>query len=184
MQSITTEKFSVSFPSVYEHAFALRENIMAEHKENDQCLSYINISLQELSTFNDYEGDDLPARFKAFCLDERGTVEVIADKTLKVAGHNSYIRTAQSPSGTFYYFALLPINNESGHLFIGDCQSGSKEYYEPLFDEIWQSLQYFDKPAAPKPILFPAEGEEFWQIGQHVFTLNKELQCYISDGAF
>ncbi|MCS3799095.1 DUF1963 domain-containing protein [Niastella sp. OAS944] len=180
MYPTATKTFSVQFPSVYEHVQPLNESIMAEHRQNDKCLSYINISLQELNTFDDYEGDDLPTRFQAFCLDERGTVEVIADKTLEVAGSISTIRTAQAPNGSFYYFGLLPINSEYGYLFIGDCHS-NLEYYEPLFDDIWQSLKYFDK-AEPEPISFPANGEEFWQIEHHVFTLNKESQCYISDG--
>lgn len=181
MYPTTTKTFSAQFPSVYEHIQPLNESIMAEHRQNDKCLSYINISLQELSTFDDHEGNDLVTRFLAFCLDERGTVEVITDKTLKVAGLISNIRIARAPNGYFYYFGLLPINSEYGYLFIGDCDSRI-EYYEPLFDDIWQSLKYFDKPAAPEPISFPADGEEFWQIGHYVFTLGKELQCYISDG--
>ncbi|HEY8896549.1 MAG TPA: hypothetical protein VIM79_17105, partial [Niastella sp.] len=181
MYPISAETFSVQFPFVYEHPFSLRGNIMAEHRQDDKCLSYINISLQELNTFDDYEGDDLTTRFRAFCLDERGTVEVVADKELKVAGHTSVIRTAQAPNGTFYYFALLPINNEHGYLFIGDCESASKEYYEPLFDEIWQSLQYFDKPNEHR-INFPPDGTEFWQISDHLFILSKDIECYISDG--
>lgn len=172
---------------------------MAEHKVNDICVSYINISFQELNTFNDYEGDDLTTRFRAFCLDERGTVEVIADKTLQVAGHTAEIRTAQSPSGTFYYFGLLPVNNEKGYLFIGDCESASKEYYEPLFDEIWQSLKYFGEPAEVttmqhaytakkpdtskiEPFSIPTDKKEFWQIGNYQFYLSNERPCYISDG--
>lgn len=190
MQSITTETFSVQFPSVYEHAFSLRENIMGEHRQNDECLSYINISLQELNTFDDYEGDDLTARFQAFCLDERGPVEVVADKTLKVTGLNSTIRTAQAANGNFYYFGLLPINSEYGYLFIGDCQSESKAYYEPLFDEVWQSLTWFEKTVEAPPatsssipsssILF--NGEEYWRIGNHIFTITGKPACYISDG--
>ena len=164
---------------------------MAEHRQDDKCLSYINISLQELNTFDDYEGDDLITRFKAFCLDERGTVEVIADKALTVAGHIAAIRTAQGPNGTFYYFGLVAINNEHGYLFIGDCESGAKEFYEPLFDEIWQSLQYLEKPAETlgepdisktEPFSIPADYKEFWQIGSYHFYLSKERPCYISDG--
>jgi uncharacterized protein YwqG len=184
MQPTTTETFSVQFPLVYDHIFTLKESIMGEHRQDDQRLSYINISLLELNTFDDYKGDDLPARFRAFCLDERGPVEVIADKTLQVAGLNSEIRTAQAAYGYFYYFALLPINNEFGYLFIGDCESESKGYYEPLFDEIWQSLSYFEKPVEAPPavsaIVF--NGEEYWQIGDHLFKLIDKPECYISDG--
>lgn len=191
MYQTKTEKFSVQFPGIYEHIQPLQTSIMAERRQNDKCLSYINISFQEPGTFDDYEGDDLITRFKAFCLDERGTVEVIADKTLVVAGHSSAIRTAQAPDGTFYYFGLVAINKEHGYLFIGDCESASKEYYEPLFDEIWQSLKYFDKPAETstepdinkiEPFSIPADNKELWQIGSYDFYLSKERPCYISDG--
>lgn len=200
MKPITAKTFSVNFPPLYEYVYTLQESIMAEHKQDDKCLSYINISLQELSTFDDCEGDDLLTRFRAFCLDERGTVEVIADKTIHVAGHNSVIRTAQAAKGEFYYFGLLPVNTEHGYLFIGDCDSGSKEYYEPLFDEIWQSLQYFGNPAKAlkekdnteplinkiEPFSIPPNNKEFWQIADHHFKLSHERPCNISesDGAF
>lgn len=147
MQSASTKTFSVSFPSVYEHILTVRENIMGEHRKDDHCLSYVSISLEELSFYDEYKGDDLRNRFLESCLEERGTVEVIADKTLPVAAIRSDIRTARSPEGKFYYFGLVPINSEYGYLFIGDCDSGSREFYEPLFDEIWQSLQYFGNPA-------------------------------------
>lgn len=191
MYPAKTEKFTVLFPAIYEHIQPLQTSIMAERRQDDKCLSYINISLQDLNTFDDYEGDDLTTRFRAFCLDERGTVEVIADKVLTVAGHIAEIRTAQGPNGTFYYFGLVAINNEHGYLFIGDCESAAQEFYEPLFDEIWQSLQYFDKPAETseepdisktEPFSIPADNKELWQIGPYHFYLSKERPCYISDG--
>lgn len=186
MEPTTTETFSVQFPSVYNHVYTVAESIMAEHRQNDQCLSYINISLQELNTFDDYEGDDLAARFRAFCLEERGPVEIIADKTLRVAGLGSEIRTAQAANGYFYYFALLPVNNEYGYLFIGDCYSDSKEYFEPLFDDIWQRLTFFEKPVETPPAAGSAilyNDQEYWHIANHVFTLIGKPECYISDGA-
>lgn len=204
----TTKTFSVEFPAVYEHIQPVWESILAEHRQNNKCLSYINIALLELNMFKEYEGDDLPARFREFCKEERGTVEVIADRSLQVAGIGSTVRTVQAPNGYFYYFALIPISSEYGYLFIGDCEIGSAAYYEPLFDAIWQSLQYFGNPAAaakerdaaidklmagystpeeeaPKtfePFIVPANGEEYWQIGDHAFTFTAERPCEISDG--
>lgn len=184
---------------------------MGEHRKDDNCLSYVSISLEELSFYDEYNGDDLRSRFLESCLEERGTVEVIADKTLPVAAIRSVIRTARSPEGQFYYFGLVPISSEYGYVFIGDCDGGSREFYEPLFDEIWQSLQYFGDPAAVlqerdvalenrfskdqtsitddteqddrniAPFSVLADGEEYWQIGNHNFTLSGERQCYISD---
>ncbi len=76
MQTATTQTFSLSVPTVYEHILILRENIMLEHKQNDNCLSYVSISLEELSYYDYYEGDDLLSRFHESCLEERGPVEV------------------------------------------------------------------------------------------------------------
>ena len=214
MQQASTETFSVHFPSIYEHIQTVWENIRGEHRKDDDCLSYISISLEELSFYNEYQGDDLLTRFRESCLDLRGAVEVIADKTLPVAGISSWIRTAQSPEGDFYYFGLIPISSEYGYSFTGDCKSHSREFYEPLFDEIWQSLQYFGNPAAVQekrdtaldalisksqvttidnteqdsknfaPFSIPADGQEYWQIGDHMFMLTGESQCNISDALY
>jgi len=86
MQSASTETFSVHFPPIYEHIQTVWENIRGEHRKDGDCLSYISISLEELSFYNEYQGDDLLTRFRESCLDLRGAVEVIADKTLPVAG--------------------------------------------------------------------------------------------------
>ncbi|SFE61152.1 Uncharacterized protein YwqG [Chitinophaga sp. CF118] len=204
MQSASAKTFSVNFPSIYEHILTVREHVMGEHRKGDECLSYVSISLQELSSYDEYKGDDLLARFQESCLEERGAVEVIADKTLQVAGLRSDIRTAGSPKGDFYYFGLLPVSSEYGYVFIGDCKSDSREFYEPLFDEILQSLQYLGDLAETlqegeeafksliddaiednrniTPFSVPADGQECWQIGSHMFVLSGERLCYISDG--
>ncbi len=69
------------------------------------------------------------------------------NSTLPVAGFSSYVRTAQSPPGKFYYFGLVPVNSEYGYIIIADCDSSSRAFYEPLIEEIWQSLQCFGDPA-------------------------------------
>ena len=207
MQSAATATFSVSFPSVYEHIITLASSIMGEHRKDDKCLSYVSISLEELNYYEDYKGDDLRSRFRESCMEERGVVEVMADKTLPVAGLMSEIRTAQSPEGQFYYFGLVPVNSEYGYVFIGDCDATSREFYEPLFDQIWQSLRYVSNTAEETPeegdaafsehhttttaakdnrgigpFPMPASGHEYWQIGDHTFTLSGESQCNISGG--
>ncbi|UPK67444.1 DUF1963 domain-containing protein [Chitinophaga filiformis] len=205
MQSTITDKCSLSFPSIYEHILTFGQSITAEHREGDKCLSYVSISMEELSFYDYYEGNDLTARFRESCLEERGTVEVIADRTLPVAGRKSDIRTAQSPEGIFYYFGLVPVSDEYGYIITADCTVASREFYEPLFEQIWQSLQYFDEPArtpakgaatditSPEYRVntdnaendgenIPAEGGEYWLIGPHTFTLNAESRAYISEG--
>lgn len=204
MQLASVKTFSVSFPSVYEHILTVREHVMGEHRKDDACLSYVSIRLEEMSFYDEYKGDDLLARFQESCLEERGAIEVIADKTLQVAGLRCDIRTARSANGDFYYFGLLPVSSEYGYTFIGDCKSDSQEFYEPLFDEILQSLQYFGDPAETwmegeeafksliddaiednrniTPFSVPADGQEYWRIGSHMFALSGERLCYISDG--
>ena len=215
MKSASTETFSVSVPPLYDRIQVAWESIRAEHHEDDGYISFVTMGLQELSYYDKYEGEDLLTRFRESCLEERGIVEVIADKTLPVAGLTADIRTTQSPDGYFYYFALLKINNEYGYTLIGDCDSKSKEYFEPVFDEIWQSLQYFGNPVEAlkkqkdgidaifakykspaqeeeeeqqpavkefEPFEVPADDKEYWQIGDHTFTLKGESECYISAG--
>lgn len=147
MQSASTETFSVSFPAVYDQIRITWESITGEHNEDDGFLSFAAIGLQQLSFYNKYKGDELSARFRESCLEQRGPVEVIADKTLPVAGLPAEIRTVQSADGYFYYFGLVPISSEFGYAFIADCDSSARAYFEPVFDEIWQSLRYFGDPS-------------------------------------
>lgn len=210
MQSTSTETFSIQLPPIYEYVRIAWESITAEHRKDDDYLSFVTLGLTELSFYQKFKGDDLRSRFRASALEQRGVVEVIADKTLQVAGLTADIRTVHSPDGYFYYFGLIAINDEFGYSIIGDCDTVSKDYYEPLFDEIWQSLQYFGnpvaamekqkagidsilnkyiQPAAPEPVAkeigpfaVPADGKAYWQIGEHAFTLKGESDCSISDG--
>lgn len=207
IKSTSTETFSVSLPSVHEHIRIAWESITAEHRKDDDYLSFITLGLAELSFYNKFKGEDLLSRFRASCLEQRGVVEVLTDKTLQVAGLTANIRTAHSEDGYFYYFGLVQINDDFGYSIIGDCDTVSKDFYEPLFDETFQSLQYFGdpvaaiekqkaaideminkyKPATVAPVEktyapFVVPAHEHWQIGDHVFNLTGESQCSISDG--
>jgi len=212
MQPTSTETLSVSFPALYEHIRISWESIQAEHRKDNDYLSYINVGLQELSFYDKYKGDDLPARFRESCLEQRGIVDLIADKTLPVAGARAEIRTVKSPEGYFYYFGVLPISSRFCYTFIGDCESVSREFYEPLFDGIFESLQYFGNPAEAwkkqqeaiealfskyqtdtttsateekkevESFAVPEDGREHWQIGDHTFVLTAQPELSISDG--
>lgn len=213
MQLVSTATFSIQFPEVYEGIRKINESITADHQQDDDY-SFITVGLEELNFYDKYKGDDLMARFRESCMERRGTVEVVADRTLQVAGLTAEIRTVQAPDGYFYYFGLVPINHEYGYGFIGDCDIPMRDFYEPLFDECFQTLQYFGVPAAEmarqkealatiiskytapvaavqepaaqlqhvEPFVVPADGQEYWRIGQHAFTLSGQSECYISDG--
>lgn len=211
MKSTSTATYSISFPPIYEHIRIAWESITAEHQKDDDYLSFITTGLTTLSFYDKFKGDDLLSRFRASCLEQRGEVTVIADKTLQVAGLTADIRTVHSPDGYFYYFGLIAIDSTYGYTFIGDCDTVKRDYYEPLFDETWQSLQYFGDPVAAMenqqagieavigkyreqplqeepvartyaPFVVPEEGEEYWQIGEHLFSLAGPADCSISDG--
>ncbi|WP_235643952.1 DUF1963 domain-containing protein [[Flexibacter] sp. ATCC 35208] len=208
MNPTSTETFSVSLPPTYEYIRTAWESITAEHRKDGDYLSFITLGLSELSFYNKYNGDDHLSRFRASCLEQRGVVEVMTDKTLPVAGLTANIRTAHAEDGYFYYFGLVQINDVYGYTIIGDCDTVSKDFYEPLFDETFQSLQYFGnpveamakqqagidemmnkyKPAEPEaPVVkiyepFVVPDHEYWKIGEHQFSLTGESQCSISDG--
>lgn len=211
MEPTSTTTYSISFPPIYEHIRIAWESITAEHSEDDAYISFITTGLTTLSFYDKFKGEDLLSRFRASCLEQRGVVDVIADKTLQVAGLTADIRTVHSPDGYFYYFGLIAIDGTHGYTFTGDCDTVNKDYYEPLFDETWQSLQYFGDPVTAmekqqagidaiigkyreqpvqeepvaktyEPFVVPEDGQEYWQIGEHTFSLTGESDCSISDG--
>ncbi|BAV04741.1 Uncharacterized protein YwqG [Filimonas lacunae] len=211
MPSVTTTTCSVNFPAQYEQIHINWESIRAEHQTDYDYISFVSIGLQELSFYHKFTGNNLLDQFRASCFEQRGTVELIADKTLPVAGTIAEIRTTQSPDGYFYYFGLITINSEYGYTIIADCDIAVKDFYEPIFDEIWQSLQYFGNPAEAMqqqqdaitallnkhtpatstaqqpptvilPFIIPTNEQPYWQIGKHHFKLIGNLQAHISDG--
>ncbi|KAA2243391.1 DUF1963 domain-containing protein [Chitinophaga agrisoli] len=212
MQESSTKTFSVRFPDIYQRIQAMWETIRGEHTQEDGSSSLAAIGLNEVSFYDKFPGADLPSRFRQGCMEQRGDVELIADKTLPLAGLASYIRTVKSDE-FYFYFGLVQINNEYCYTITGDCGVKDQAFYEPLFDEIWQSLQYFGDPGeefakqqaaidamfakyAPatkeaeekktaSPFHIPADGQDSWELGGHQFRLLPDSKVHISetDGA-
>lgn len=207
MPSASTETCSITFPSTFENIEVKWETIQAESQTANGQWAFLSVGLQELSFYNKFQGADLLARFQESCLAQRGTVELVADKTLTIANLRSDIRTVQSPEGYFYYFGLVPISEEYGYTVIGDCDKETIELFEPLFDETWQTLHYFGNPAealnkqqaalnnmlakhaapmqdksvATTPFTIPDDNLGYWHIGEHIFTPTGTTS-YIDEG--
>ncbi|WP_238430207.1 DUF1963 domain-containing protein [Chitinophaga agri] len=200
MQTASTKTFSVTFPDLYQYVKVAWESIKADHTEGKDYASFAAIGLSDVSFYKKYPGTDFLTRFQASCLEQRGNVEVVADKTLPVAGRTSYIRTATSTDGFFfYYFAVLQISNEYCYNFTADCDTAEAARFEPIFDEIWQSLQYFGDPSAAlkeqqaaidnlrspytssdtgdgvekeiSPFTIPADEQGYWEFGGYRFNI-------------
>ncbi|GGH64026.1 uncharacterized protein YwqG [Filimonas zeae] len=146
MKTASTETLSVQFPDIYESVRTIWESARGEHFEKDEYASIIIVGLNEVSHFDKYKGKDLTERFLNSCLEARGIVNIVQDKTLPVAGATSTIRITQSEEGFLYYFGMVPVNSEFVYLITADCYARERSRYEPLFDETWQSLQYFGNP--------------------------------------
>lgn len=211
MQVAVAETFAFDFPDVYQRINTIGENIKIQYIKDDE-LSLVSIALREVSTYDKYQGTDLKSRFLEGCLEQRGLVEVIADKTLPVADLISYVRTAQSADGSFFfYFGMVQISTEYCYTFSGDCNIKDRAFYEPLFDGIWQSLEYFGNPAAELakqkiaidgvlskqetaeedtkdekeaiiPFSVPADGQELWVLDGYHFRFLPDSIVYVSEG--
>ncbi|MBW8688300.1 DUF1963 domain-containing protein [Chitinophaga sp. B61] len=182
-----------------------------EQVKDNEYVSFVTLGLNEVSFYDQYPGNDLIARFKASCMEQRGEVTLINDKTLPVAGQTAYVRTAKADIGFFYYFGFVQISNEYCYTMIGDCDVEDSATYEPLFDDIWQSLQYFGNPAQEltkqkaeidaifsrydtsedeppesklevEPFSVPEDGQEYWEMAGLPFQLLPVKDVYISDG--
>lgn len=206
MQVAITETFAADFPDIYQRIHTMWESIRGEHIKDDE-LSLVSIALREVSTYDKYQGTDLLSRFREDCLEQRGAFEVIADKRLPVADLISDILMAQSVEGYFFYFGIVQISAEYCYTFSGDCNIKDREFYEPLFDGIWQSLEYFGNPAkelakqqaaidalstknnpAKKekkeealPFSVPADGKELWELDGNQFRFLPGSSLYVSD---
>ncbi|HJT74715.1 MAG TPA: DUF1963 domain-containing protein [Chitinophaga sp.] len=207
MQVAVTETFAADFPDIYQRIHTMWESIRGEHTKGDE-LSLVSIVLREVSAFDKYQGTDLLSRFRENCLEQRGNFEVIADKRLPVADLTSDILIAQSAEGYFFYFGVVQISTEYCYTFSGDCNIKDREFYEPLFDGIWQSLEYFGNPAKelakqkaaidalfrknepakkeekekkPLPFSVPANGKELWELNGYQFHFLPDTSLYVSD---
>ncbi|SFO76586.1 Leucine rich repeat-containing protein [Chitinophaga sp. YR627] len=213
MQTVSAKTFSVSFPEIYNNIRVAWESIKAEQIKDNNYVSFITAGLNKVSFYKKYPGADLTARFHASCPEQRGTLEGISDKTLSVAGHTALVRTARSTDGFFfYYFGLVQINEKYCYTIIADCDTEEAAKYEPIFDEIWQSLQYFGDPEAGlkeqeagideilsryttseeteekrektpiTPFSIPADGNDYWELDDYQLRLLPGGDVSVSDG--
>lgn len=146
MTTVSTATFSIQFPDFYTEIRTVWESARGEHLKGEEILSFITAGLNETGFYNKYEGSSFQERFYNNCLEKRGRVTVLQDKSLPVAGHTSFVRLATSEAGYFFYFATVQISDDFCYDFTADCELTSRDTYEKIFDEVWQSLQYFGNP--------------------------------------
>lgn len=155
-QQFTTSTFSLSIPAVYTDIQVAWESIRAAHEQpGDDYLSFASTTLLPIVYFDEFTGADLASRYWPSCLQGDTEIEIIADKTLPLADLVSNVRLLKSDDKIFYYLGIVQINNEYCYTFRGDCKIEQREFYEPLFEEIWQSLTYFGDPKAAMDKLPP-----------------------------
>jgi uncharacterized protein YwqG len=144
MAVVSTDTFSVEFPALYQETKSTWESIRGDYSLDDDIVSSVIIALNKVSHYDKFDGADFVDRFHNSCLEKRGAVEVLEDKTLPVAGQTAHIRTTYSAySGYYFYFAVVKINDQFCYEFTGDCNIEDRNTYEEIFTNILQSLQYF-----------------------------------------
>jgi len=146
-QKFETETFSLLIPSVYTDMQVVWESIRAAHElpDNDY-LSYATTTLIPVAFFNEFTGETLVLRYWESCKHEDQETKLLEEKEIQLAGHTSNIQMLKSNDGLFYYFAIVQISDEFCYIFKGDCKIKNRSFYEPLFEEIWKSLEYFGNP--------------------------------------
>lgn len=146
-QKFQTDTFSLLIPSVYSDMQVVWESIRAAHElPDDDYLSYATTTLIPVEFFNAFEGEDIVSRYWKSCKQADQEMEQLLEKEILVAGHTSNIQLMKSSEDIFYYFAIIQISDQFCYIFKGDCKIDHRSFYEPLFDEIWQSLEYFGNP--------------------------------------
>ncbi len=146
-QKFKTDTFSLLIPSVYTDMQVVWESIRAAHEQpDDDYLSYATTTLIPIEFFDEFDGEDIVLRFWESCKQADQEIELIAEKEIQLAGHSSNIRLMKSKDDIFYYFAIVQISDKFCCIFKGDCKIEHRSFYEPLFDAIWQSLEYFGNP--------------------------------------
>lgn len=145
MQTVQTKTIQINIFPPFENIRLVWESIRAAHEDGDDT-AMVAVALQENRYYNKFKGNDFVERFHNSCLERRGEVEIVEDKTMQVAGHTSYIRMAKSTMGYFFFFAVLNISDAYSYDFVGDCLTGKEAFYVPLFEETWKSFQYFGDP--------------------------------------
>ena len=146
-QKFETETFSLLIPSVYTNMQVVWESIRAAHElPKSDYLSYATTTLIPVAFFNEFTGETLVLRYWESCKHEDQETKLLEEKEIQVAGHTSNIQMLKSNDGLFYYYAIVQISDEFCYIFKGDCKIKNRDFYEPLFEEIWKSLEYFGNP--------------------------------------
>ncbi|MFD1604598.1 DUF1963 domain-containing protein [Flavobacterium artemisiae] len=146
-QKFETETFSLLIPSVYTNMQVVWESIRAAHElPKSDYLSYATTTLIPVAFFNEFTGETLVLRYWESCKHEDQETKLIEEKEIQLAGHTSNIQLLKSNDGLFYYYAIVQISDEFCYIFKGDCKIKNRDFYEPLFEEIWKSLEYFGNP--------------------------------------
>ncbi|WP_289660759.1 DUF1963 domain-containing protein [Flavobacterium panacagri] len=139
-----TDTFSLLIPSVYTDMQVVWESIRAAHElPDDDYLSYATTTLIPVEFFNEFDGENIVLRFWQSNKLADEEIELIEEKEIQVAGHSSNIRLVKSKDDIFYYLAIVQISDQFCYIFKGDCKIEHRAFYEPLFEAIWQSLEYF-----------------------------------------
>jgi uncharacterized protein YwqG len=146
-QKFETETFSLLIPSVYTNMQVVWESIRAAHElPKSDYLSYATTTLIPVAFFNEFTGETLVLRYWESCKHEDQETKLLEEKEIQLAGHTSNIQMLKSNDGLFYFFAIVQISDEFCYIFRGDCKIKNRSFYEPLFEEIWKSLEYFGNP--------------------------------------
>lgn len=143
-QQFKTSTFSLSIPTVYSDIQIAWETIRATHEQpDDDYLSFAIVGLVPVVSFDRFSQEELFLRYWESSLSQEKIKEIITDKIVSIQDLISNVRLLRSTDGIFYYLAIVEINNDFCYTFKADCKIEHRDFYEPLFEEIWQSLTYF-----------------------------------------
>ncbi|GAA3783660.1 DUF1963 domain-containing protein [Flavobacterium ginsengiterrae] len=146
-QKFETETFSLLIPSVYTDMQVVWESIRAAHEQPDSdYLSYATTTLIPAAFFDQFTGENIVLRFWESCKPKNEEIELLEEKTVYLGNLAVPVQLMKSEEDIFYYYSIVQISDTFCYIFKGDCKIENRSFYEPLFDEIWQSLEYFGNP--------------------------------------
>ncbi|MFH6936641.1 DUF1963 domain-containing protein [Flavobacterium sp. FlaQc-30] len=146
-QEFKTSTFSLSIPDVYSDVQIAWESIRAAHEVlDDDYLSFATTGLVPIVSFDKFLHKELIFRYWKSCLSEENIKEIIAEKIIQIENHNSNVRLVRTNDNIFYYLGIVQISDEFCYTFKADCKIEHRDFYEPLFEQIWMSLKYFGDP--------------------------------------
>lgn len=167
MQTVSTTSYELTIPSPFDSIRVIWESVRAEYPAGDDFIM-ISVGLNENKYYEKFKGNDLEEKFHNCCLERRGQTELLARGTLDVNGRTGFVCQARSDTGYFFYFALLPIDDNHSIDFIGDCPYGQQDIYIPLFEQSFLTVCIMgdvkeamaNQKAALASLLGPDEQEE------------------------